>query len=176
MAELTPDETLLGLLAANANYGYQLLNCFRDPTQLGRVWNMSNSQVYAVLKRLQQKGLITGREVTAPDAPARTEYCLTEAGVYRLDAWLDAEPSASIHFVRVEFASRLYIARLLNLPTLEIVRRQKETCHSLRDNLSAERANAEPGLDWLMLDAEIELLDAMLRWLDRCELIPNDAE
>jgi len=53
MATITPDETILGLLAVRERHGYDLLDCFRDPSQLGEVWNLSTSQLYAVLKRLE---------------------------------------------------------------------------------------------------------------------------
>src|SRR5690606_30841054 len=100
MSQLTPDETILGLLEAEARHGYQLLATFQDPSQLGHVWNLSTSQLYAVLKRLDQKGDIRGVEVTPPDAPTRTEYQLTEFGHNRLRAWLyDQQPSPSIRRV-----------------------------------------------------------------------------
>ena len=116
----TPDETLLGLLAATPQHGYQLLECFRDARQLGSVWNLSTSQVYAVLKRLERTGLITGLAAQSEDAPVRFIYRLTQAGQARLDSWLhESSPSASVRAVRVEFLSRLYIARLLDVPTAE---------------------------------------------------------
>src|SRR5579863_8426451 len=109
MSSITPDETILGLLAVRARHGYELLDCFRDASQLGEVWNLSTSQLYAVLKRLESQGLTTGHEVLVPDAPARTEYELTPAGEAHLQAWLDEpSPSASVHRIRIEFLSRLY--------------------------------------------------------------------
>lgn len=51
MSQFTPDETLLGSLAAEARHGYQLLECFHNPAQLGRVWHLSASQLYNVLER-----------------------------------------------------------------------------------------------------------------------------
>src|SRR5512133_2098040 len=98
MGSLTPDETLLGLLASRARHGYELLECFSDSGQLGEVWRLSTSQLYAVLKRLEAQGLTEGYDVPVPDAPMRKEYRLTEKGTIRLLAWLDEpEPSASIH-------------------------------------------------------------------------------
>src|SRR5512140_1125498 len=147
MGSLTPDETLLGLLALRARHGYELLDCFSDPGQLGEVWRLSTSQLYAVLKRLETQGLTEEHDVSVPDAPMRKEYRLTEKGVARLLAWLDEPaPSASIHRVRVEFLSRLYIARLLNLPTTPIVERQKAVCQHKRAELAAQLAQAEPGV------------------------------
>src|SRR5262245_47714913 len=91
MSQITPDETLLGLLAAQARHGYQLLECFRDPAQLGEVWNLSTSQLYAVLKRLCQQGAISGQTADSPDGPTRTEYTLTPIGQAQLQAWLEDE-------------------------------------------------------------------------------------
>lgn len=177
MATITPDDTLLGLLAFRPKHGYQLLDVFRDPAQLGCVWNLSASQLYAVLKRLDAQGYIQGEEVTTPDAPPRTEYSLTESGYERLKAWLnDPNPSPSVRRVRVEFLSRLFIARLLNLPTLDLIRWQKAACHQKRAELVAQRETAQPGIGFLALDLQIAQLDAILNWIDRCELTPRETE
>lgn len=175
MSTLTPDETILGLLAADARHGYQLLACFRDPTQLGEVWNLSTSQLYAVLKRLDQQGLIAGKHIQSENAPTRTEYSLTDAGLERLKLWLDEpHPAASIRKVRVDFLSRLYIARLLNIPTTPIVRRQKAACLAMREELKLQRDQSAPGIGYLALDLVIAQLEAVLLWIERCELVPKD--
>ncbi len=175
MNALTPDETLLGLLAAQARHGYQLIDCFRDPAQLGNVWALGTSQIYAVLKRLDAQGLIVGEALTPPDAPTRTEYRLTPAGITRLEAWLtDPAPPSSVRRVRVEFLSRLYIARLLNLPTIEMVRAQKESCRLRRAARVLDRDCAAPGVGRLALELEVAQLDAILDWIDRCEIVPHE--
>lgn len=173
MSSLTPDETILGLLAAEARHGYQLLDCFRDPAQLGEVWNLSTSQLYAVLKRLEREALIVGEKVAAPNAPARMDYALTDAGRAALAAWLDEpHPSASIRQVRVAFLSRLFVARLLNLPTIPIVLRQKRVCRAQQALLIERRTQSAPGIPFLALDLMVAQLDAVLLWIERCELIP----
>lgn len=176
MDALTPDETVLGLLAAEARHGYQLIDCFRDPAQLGNVWSLGTSQIYAVLKRLDTQGLIVGRSVTSPDAPTRVEYRLTPAGISRLEAWLtEPEPPSSVRRVRVEFLSRLYIVRLLDMPTRDIVRVQKESCRRRRDARVIDRDCAAPGVGRLAVELEIAQLDAILDWIDRCEIVlPDD--
>jgi len=177
MSSITPDETILGLLAVRVRHGYELLDCFRDSSQLGEVWNLSTSQLYAVLKRLESQGLTEGQAVLVPDAPTRTEYRLTSAGQARLQAWLnELLPSASINRVRVEFLSRLYIARLLDIPTASIVERQKAACLEKKTELLACLDKAEPGIGLLTLELVIAQLDVILQWLDRCELIPKSLD
>jgi DNA-binding PadR family transcriptional regulator len=168
--QLTPDYVLLGLLAAQPCHGYQLLDIFRRPDQLGRVWHLGSSQLYAVLKRLEQKAWITGQEVTVADAPPRTEYNLTALGQQQLEQWLyEPAPSASIRRVRVEFLSRLYVARLLNIPTAQIVSAQKKACREHKGFLVEQQAKSTPGVGLLALEFVIYQLEAILRWIDRCE-------
>jgi DNA-binding PadR family transcriptional regulator len=174
MEQLTPDNVLLGLLAAQPCHGYQLLEVFRQPHQLGRVWKLSTSQLYAVLKRLEQKAWIIGHEVTVADAPPRTEYTLSPLGQQQLELWLfEPQPSPSIRRVKVEFLSRLYVARLLNIPTMEIVRAQKKTCSQQKQLLIEQRDDSIPGIGLLSLELTIAQLEALLQWIDRCELVPK---
>ncbi len=171
MATLTPDETILGLLAMQARHGYELLDCFQNAHQLGRVWHLSTSQLYNVLKRLERESLVVGRGVTSENAPPRVEYTLSEAGQHRLMAWLyDATPSASIRRVRVEFLSRVFIARELNLSITEIIQHQRAACIQERDRLRVQYQQSEPGMDALTIDFVVEQLDAVLRWIARCEM------
>src|SRR5258705_6173077 len=174
MKSLTPDETILGLLAQQPRHGYELLDCFRDPGQLGEVWKLSTSQLYAVLKRLEAQRLTEGHEVLVPDAPARTEYRLTNAGEVRLQGWLnELSPSASVNRVRVEVLSRLYIARLIGVPTIPIVERQRASCLKRKSELIACLNSAVPGVGRLTLELVIAQVEVILQWLDRCELRPK---
>jgi DNA-binding PadR family transcriptional regulator len=174
---IAPDETLLGLIAIQTSHGYELIEAFRDASALGEIWKMSTSQIYAVLKRLERQALITGQVVESENAPRRTEYDLTPAGRERLDAWLhDPQPSASIRRVRVEFLSRLYIARQLNIPTIPIVLRQRAVCKAELERLRALLEQQPPGMGYLAHELVVAQLDAVLRWIARCELVPRDIE
>ncbi len=173
MSQLTPDETLLGLIAIHARHGYELLESFRQPEQLGRVWNLSTSQLYAVLKRLEAQGDIIGDRFTPENAPTRTEYHLSQQGETKLDRWLhEQQPSASIRQIRVEFLSRLYIARQLGFSTQPIVAAQRRVCEQKRKDLICERDSASPGIEFLTIEFMISQLDAVLGWIERCEIFP----
>lgn len=174
MSTLTPDETILGLIAMRLCHGYQLLEIFQNPDELGDVWRMSTSQIYAVLKRLEKQEFIIGQEVESDSAPSRTEYQLTSRGRTQLENWLnEPAPSVSIRRVRVEFLSRLYIARQLNIPTIPIVRRQKKACQEEQQRLLDQRGQKPFGMAFLAHELVIAQLDAVLTWIDRCELVPH---
>jgi DNA-binding PadR family transcriptional regulator len=173
MKRLTPDEVLLGLLKAQPAHGYELLETFHDPTRLGHIWNMSASQLYAVLKRLEERGLISGAEVPQPNAPARTEYHLTELGEARLEGWLaEPHPPTSIHRIRVLFLSRLYIAALLDRPDETVITRQLAACESQLARTKAERERTSSPIKALTLDFVIGQLEACIAWLGHCQVHP----
>ncbi len=169
MSQLVPDEVLLGLLAVEPSHGYQLLEHFRNPAKLGRVWDLSTSQLYAVLKRLERQEKIAGEAVKGSDSPTRILYHLTSTGQIQMEAWLrDPSPLASVRSVRVEFLSRLYIICLLNRPPVPVARSQRASCLELYHQLLAQRDRAPSGVGYLALELQIAQLDAILQWMDHC--------
>ena len=175
MQRLTPDEVLLGLLKLRPAHGYELLEWFRSPERLGRIWKMSTSQLYAVLKRLEESGLITGRLLPGSDAPSRMEYALTDQGEARLMSWLaDPDPPISIHQLRGLFLSRLYIASLLDLPAEDIIARQLGACEVHLSRLQDELAEVTTDVEVLTLKFMIGQIETAIRWLQACQSKPLD--
>lgn len=166
----TPDEVILGLLALEPQHGYQLLETFNASNELGLVWSLSHSQLYAVLKRLESAKLIHGREITQENAPPRTEYAPTQAGLGRLHTWLnEPNPSPSVRRVRVEFLSRLYVAYRLNLSITAIVEHQRAACAREVAALRAQQTPLDGAFGALPLTLIIAQLGAVLTWIDQCE-------
>lgn len=169
MSRLSPDEVILGLLKAAPSHGYDLLERFRDPAHLGRIWNMSTSQIYAVLKRLEAEGAITGTPIPQPDAPPRVEYRITPKGEAQLEAWLaDPLPPISIHRIRVVFLSRLYIATLLSEPTEGIISRQLAVCEAQLEKVRASIQSTPSAVERLTLEFVQGQLESAIAWLDHC--------
>lgn len=106
--ELSPEYPLLGLLMAGPSHGYDLHH--RLTTELGKVWRLSQSQVYSVLKRLEQRGDVSARRRIQSKLPARQVLHITAAGKKRFTAWLEGPASGTARSVRLEFLTRLYFA------------------------------------------------------------------
>jgi DNA-binding PadR family transcriptional regulator len=167
MRTLLPDHTILGLIAAQPQHGYDLLAHFQSPDQLGRVWTMSQSQIYNVLKRLESQGYIIGRQVESEFAPTRTEYTITPEGVAELEAWLfDHQPSSSVRGIRVEFVSKLHICCLLKRDPSPIIGKQRTECVRQRDRILVQREGSDSVTEGLALDFVISQLNAAISWLD----------
>jgi len=168
MPRPVPDAVLLGLIKAHSSHGYDLLERFRAHQHLGRMWHLSTSQLYSVLKRLEEMGAIQGVDVAVADAPPRREFTILPAGEAQLEKWLSEEnPSASLHQIRVVFMSRLYIARLLNQPVENIFQKQIGVCETQRQEFVAEQMKTEAPIEHLALDLVINQLSAVIKWLEK---------
>jgi PadR family transcriptional regulator AphA len=169
MTRLSPKYVLLGLLSAESAHGYQLLDYFRDAAHLGNIWHLSTSQLYALLKRMQEAGLIAGQSRDSTDAPPRIEYQITPAGRLTLADWLHtAAPSASLRRVRTEFLSRLYLAKRLALPVTPIIERQRASCAQQLAVLSERLAKTDPGVGHMSLMLVIAEMQVVMEWIDHC--------
>lgn len=165
-----PDETILGLIAAQPQHGYQILAHFNASDQLAWVWNMSASQVYAVLNRLEKHGQIQGESVPQKDAPAKKEYSITPQGEQALMAWLlTPEPSASIRRVRIEFSSRIYLARLLDLPTKTIFQSQRVSLEQRIAQIEERYQSTDQDMEHMMTAFILGQLKAALEWVNQLD-------
>lgn len=170
MSRPVPDEVVLGLLASTPAHGYDLLDIFRSNDQLGHVWTLSTSQLYAVLKRLENTGAVVGKQEEPIGAPIRMVYSVTEKGFNQLRNWLfESNPSSSIHRIRVLFLSRLFIASLLGFDNKNIVENQRTVCEKQLKIHMGEKQKASSTFEKLTLDFIIAQLISALSWLDHCE-------
>lgn len=77
----------LGLLAwQGERSGYELHKL--AGRTVGFFWAPARSQLYAVLKRLDAAGLVSGRHIEQADRPDKRLFRITEAGMVALRSWL----------------------------------------------------------------------------------------
>jgi len=170
MSALTPDNVILGLLAESPKHGYDILSYFGDVAHLGRIWKLSTSQIYNVLKRLEAQGTVIGDQIITENAPPRTRYTLTDDGILTLEEWLDEPyPSPSVRKIRVEFLSRLYVTYHLNRSPNAIIQRQRQACIAELARLQGENTSVEIGIEGLVRHFTIAQLQAIVPWLNQCD-------
>ena len=105
MSNLSPEFAILGFLVAGPSHGYDLHQKFQ--VELGNVWHLSQSQAYAILKRLETRGDITSQQVEQDKLPPRQLLYITETGKRRFEEWL-LNAGRNARSIRLEFLTRLY--------------------------------------------------------------------
>jgi PadR family transcriptional regulator, regulatory protein AphA len=157
---------LLGLLAPQPKHGYELYQEFSQ--ELGWIWQMGMSQLYAQLRQLEEAGLVEAHMEPQAHRPARKVYRLTDRGHASFRDWV-RQPTPYLRHIRVEFLARLYFFRRLALEGLdELVGRQQAVCQAQVERF--ERLAAETGDEFrrCVLEFRRGQLEAVICWLDRC--------
>lgn len=166
--------TLLGLLAQSPAHGYELNKQLKTLPALGQVWFVKQANLYALLDKLQERGLIEARRLEESGYPPRKEYALTNAGREALLEWLRT-PVERPREMRQEFLLRLYFARQSGLQTARdlLANQRKYIAHWLEQ---IQQMIAELPVDEmfqkLVLEFRLRQSQAALEWLDWCERQP----
>lgn len=78
---------LLGLLSRQPRYGYELK---REAEQLlGHGADLNPGQLYPLLRKLADQGLIVGERIEQEDRPDKRVFTVTDTGACELHTWLD---------------------------------------------------------------------------------------
>jgi len=164
---LPMEDALLGLLMEEPMHGYDLHR--RAEQELGRVWRMGRSNVYAALKRLERDSAIEPELAPQESRPSRKVYHLTARGRQRCLDWL-RRPTPNVHRLRVEFLAKLYLLRALELEgAAALIEAQAEICHRRRERFRQRAAACASGdFDRLVFDFRLRQVDAILEWLADC--------
>jgi len=161
-----PQPALLGLLLERPKHGYELYGEFHR--ELGRVWQIGQSQLYAQLKLLEEAGLVAAHVEPQLSRPPRKVYHLTPQGRTAFDEWVH-RPSPSLRQMRVEFLARLYFFERLSLAGLDrLVAGQRAVCRDQLEQFARLAAESGDPFRRLVWEFRCGQLEAALRWLDRC--------
>lgn len=165
-SEISSQPALLGFLMARPQHGYELHQVFsRD---LGQVWRVGLSQLYAQLKQMEEAGFVAARSEPQPSRPPRKVYHLTAAGRQAFLDWLH-RPTPHLRNIRLEFLARLYFFRRLALPGLDrLVAEQQALYRGRVESLARAAAQTDDDFARLVLEFRQGQLEAAVRWLDRC--------
>ncbi len=163
---VSPQPALLGLLMTEPKHGYELHQEFNH--NLGRVWEIGLSQLYAQLKQLEESGLLTAQTESQVNRPPRKVYHLTSEGRNAFLDWV-RRPTPYLRHIRVEFLARLYFYQKLSLPGLEqLVAEQKTVCQAQAERFESLAAETDDQYRRLVLEFRRGQLEAVIQWLDRC--------
>jgi DNA-binding PadR family transcriptional regulator len=173
---LSPEFALLGFLIAGPTHGYDLHQRF--VVELGHVWHMSQSQAYAILKRLEQRGDIKAHVVEQEKLPARQRLHITTQGRRRFDQWMEYT-SANSRSIRLEFLTRLYFARIYSPGNVgQIYEAQYDAVSSAIERLETVLANlpVEQQFNYLSLDLRLRQMKLIQKWMREVKTQTFDPE
>lgn len=161
---------LLGFLELKPSHGYELFKQLNHPDGVALVWQIKQSQLYALLERLEGVGLLTSTFVVGESHPMRKQYAITIPGRQAFYAWRRS-PVLHEREMRQEFLARLYFAQKGGREVmLELVSDQYNTCLEWLESLHINLGELEPEKQYerTVYQFRISQVEATLVWLDDC--------
>lgn len=157
---------VLGLLADERLYGYELLERFRE-RNLDLLIDVGRASVYQALRRLEQDGLVAGKAQDGREGPDRRVFKITRSGRERLRKGVAERLRADASY---EGDSNLALG-FSALLTAEEAKRglasRQDALAALRSRISEERAKLsdDRSVTARMLELQDALASAESAWL-----------
>lgn len=166
-ARISPEPALLGFLLDGPMHGYDLYKLVNH--QLGAVWRLGMSQMYAIFNLYAAQGWLRTRTQVQGARPSKKIMELTPVGRKAFKAWLD-QPARGLREFRIDFFLRLYFARAAGVgPSKRLIDRQIATSQKELETLRLREtagSDGENDLDRLTRSFRTQQLTTILKWLE----------
>lgn len=177
---------LLGFIAPQPIHGYEIYQQLRAPAGLWQVWRIKQSQLYALLNKLEDEELLAATLQPQAARPPRKVYALTDAGRRMYQAWLTS-PVEHGRQMRLEFMTKLYFTLSAEDASANaLIDAQREVCLIWLAQQKTKMAQSQEILPQEKLPKELftfqkavhafrsSQIDSFIAWLDACRaLLPH---
>lgn len=168
---LTVEYALLGFVYERPTHGYDLYQQLSAPQGLWQVWRMKQSQLYALLTKLEDEEYLATTLQPQEARPPRKVYSLTVSGRAAFEQWV-ATPVTHGRQMRLEFLAKLYFAyRQGPLVVSPLLAQQILTCRQWLTELERQNA-AEPAdnpFSYAVHQFRITQVESFVAWLLTCQ-------
>ncbi len=157
---------LLGFLLDGPQHGYQLHQMISDPVGLGLIWHLKQSQLYALLNKLEGDGCITSTLQNQDPHPPRRVLELTSMGREAFMDWVSS-PVTTPRLIRQEFLAKLYFVSKENADMArQLIDKQRSVCQRWLAEFKTQITASEPqSYRWVLYQYRLGQIEALLQWL-----------
>ncbi|KRM57557.1 PadR family transcriptional regulator [Secundilactobacillus malefermentans] len=120
---------ILGLLSENDLTGYDITKAFES--DIGEFWSANHSQIYPLLKRLEDEQLISHKLEVVGEKLEKKLYSITQSGKEVLRQWL-SEPTPELSATKDEFILKLYFIHTADDPLLMPMLTEQHQLHEAK--------------------------------------------
>jgi PadR family transcriptional regulator, regulatory protein AphA len=168
---LTTELALLGFLYEQPMYGYEIHQRMSDPAGLGQVWQLKQSQLYALMGKLEEEGFLSTELQPQEARPPRKVFHLTPVGTQVFIDWLHS-PVEHGRDMRLDFLVKLYFIQKEGVEAIRgLIQKQREVVLGWLNYQDEHAAPAQAPLayEWFVREFRTEQNRSFLVWLDRCQ-------
>ena len=168
------ENALLGILMTGPKYGYELYGYVS--AQMNQFWDLSMSQVYALLKRMENDGVVVSQEELQERRPAKKIFTLTPSGRERFLHWV-CSPVEHVRDMRIEFTAKLFFMRELRLTQgLTFIDKQIDVLKEKCQVIESSKHKISDAFQALLYSFKASQTTAALDWLRECKASFSESE
>jgi DNA-binding PadR family transcriptional regulator len=140
-----------------------------DQSGLGSIWHLKQSQLYALLAKLEKDGYVTSTLQSQDPHPPRRVFRLTRLGDKAFCEWF-TNPVEVPRLIRQVFLAKLYFAQKedINLAQ-QLLEKQRVICKKWMDEFKLQLSISEPlSYRWNTYQYRLGHIQALQNWLELC--------
>lgn len=161
--DMSVQYTLLGFLAEESNYGYELKKKYDG--YFGKDKPILTGQIYSTLARLKRDNKVKEiADTSESGGPDRVRYQITEQGKQDLQAWLES-PEAPSPQLQATMYIKAVLAILKDGDAAPYLDNQRRAHIQRMRELTVQRRDSNLS-DMLLIDYALYHLEADLRWIE----------
>ena len=154
---------VLGVLMPGPRHGYEIMQFLGSA--LDATWRVSTSQLYVLLKRLEEEGCLESSSESQGTRPPKRVFKLTSQGRKAFLEWL-SEPVEHVRDFRMEFLCKMFFFDSLFLAGAhDLVEAQIRVLEKLLDRLQSRSDHDESGFMKLVYSFKARNVECLLSWL-----------
>ncbi|HMK35721.1 MAG TPA: PadR family transcriptional regulator [Desulfomonilaceae bacterium] len=155
---------VLGMLASGPAHGYDI--CRNLQSELGAVWTLGRSQVYALLARLERDGLVVHERVGQENLPAKNIFSITRDGHAVFRHWAGT-PVVHVRNMRLEFLTKLWFAQKRDAESEKsLIAEQLKVCREKERRLATLSSRCTTQTECRSMDFRRTMIEAAISWLE----------
>jgi PadR family transcriptional regulator AphA len=154
---------VLGALMSGARHGYEIMQFLGSA--LEATWRVSTSQLYVLLKRLEEEGCLESSPESQGTRPPKRVFNLTVKGRKAFLEWLSA-PVEHVRDFRMEFLCKLFFFDSLSLAGAhDLVEAQIRILENLLHKIEKKSDKDDGGFMKLVYGFKVRNVECLLLWL-----------
>ncbi|MDY7038981.1 MAG: PadR family transcriptional regulator [Thermodesulfobacteriota bacterium] len=154
---------LLGALISGPRHGYEIMRFLN--TALGSTWHVGGSQLYTLLKRLEEANLLSSNVETQETRPSKRVFSLMPAGKVAFLEWLHST-TEHVRDLRIEFLGKLFFFDRLSLKEGDkLIEAQMHLLQQIRERIREKEKTEKDPFNRLVLGFKTATVEAWLQWL-----------
>ena len=168
-SELPTKYILLGVLYSGPKHGYEIRRFLKN--EMDSTWQVSTSQLYALLKRMEKDGRLNS-EVEQQDAlPSKRIFNITDSGEEVFLEWM-RNPTEHVRDLRVEFMAKIFFYYRHSLEgATELIDKQIIYLNNTRYKITQKRLNEKNFYNRLVYSYREQTIETWLHWIKK-EAVP----